>query len=346
MADAPTPARRRRFIVAAALLPVAALALLETALRIGGSGAPEEAPVLRFMNPEGTYADEPGGRMAKDPVLFWRLRPGWSSPDGRERYGLGGFRAEFETAKPAGVRRVACVGDSNTYGLDVPAPLAWPALLESMLRAAPGGGSWQVVNLGVPGYTSWQERRFVETELAAMSPDVVTIEAGAFNEWLPAVEAIDREQGRRSAWSRLRTVELVSRWVRPPAPAVTAEEAKARLASLRSKDYRGPRRVPLAEFEEDLLAVHAWCAANGARAVFVAHPLPATTVEASPIALEYADTVRRAASRTGAALADGWAAFRATGRGDDELFVDFCHPSRLGHEVMARTVLDAVAGPR
>jgi hypothetical protein len=75
--------------------------------------------------------------------------------------------------------------------------------------------------------------------------------------------------------------------------------------------------------------------------VFVVHPLPLETVERNPIALEYADVVRRVALATGACLVDGWAEFRDRPAGD-ALFDDFCHPSEAGHETLGRATATAI----
>jgi len=338
------PAPRRRFIVVLVLAPFVALALIEGALRAFGVGVPDASPPSAFMNLEGARADEDEGPIVRDPVLFWRLRPEWTG--GSDRFGRTGFRTEFATQKSVGVVRVACVGDSNTYGLALTSDRAWPAVLQRVLAPASDGSRVEVLNLGVPGYTSWQERRLVETELAPFAPDVVTVEAGAFNEWAPAIGAIDRDQGRRPWWRGLHVVALLEPIARAKTPRLSVEEAKSRLADLRGRPTDGPVRVPLADFEDDLVAIADWCGRCGARVVFVAHPLPATTVEAGPLSRRYADAVRRVARRVGAPLADGWAAFAASGRGDDELFFDFCHPTALGHEIMAAAVRQAIERPR
>jgi lysophospholipase L1-like esterase len=339
-------ARRRRFIVAATLLPLALVALVELALRVAGLGAAPDAAPLRFMNPEGLYADEADGPVVRDATLFWRLRPGWSSPGSNDRIGASGFRSEFNAAKEPDVRRIACLGDSNTYGLGVRADEAWPVALGRRIWLSPpfspDAERFEVLNLGVPGYTSWQVRRFLETQGEALAPDVVIIECGAFNEWVPAVDVADRDIGRRPFWKSLRIVGLLAGAARPSAPDVDVATAKARIRDLATDGYAGPRRVPLADFEDDLRAIAAWCGAHRARVVFVSHALPADTVRRNPVATQYADVVRRVASETGAPLADAWAEFRASGCGDAELFVDFCHATQLGNELTATAVQEAM----
>jgi lysophospholipase L1-like esterase len=334
--------RRRRFIALAMLLPVAAVAALEAALRIGGYGGSSAQVPLRFVNRERQWADEPGGPVMPDPVLFWRPRPGAVAPDGGSLIAASGFRTAFDVKKAPGVRRVVCVGDSNTFGLGVPVERTWPALLGRSLEAAHGAWRWEVLNLGVPGYTSWQIRRLLETEVGAMSPDFVVIETGGFNDWVPAVGPIDREQGVRPSSTTLRVVELVTSILGAAGATREGEGARVPLRDLATADYAGARRVPLTEFEDDLRTIVAWCAAHGARAVFVAHPLPARTVERNPISIEYAETVRRVASDGAASLADGWAAFRESRATESDLFRDFCHPTERGYGLIAPVVMAAL----
>src|SRR5258706_16217123 len=109
---APDP-RRRRFILAAMLLPVVAVVAIEGALRLAGFEWPLAGPPLRFFNQQGCEERRLDEMMAPDPALFWRLRAGWTSRSG-DRIASTGFRSEFARAKAPGVRRVVCVGDSNT----------------------------------------------------------------------------------------------------------------------------------------------------------------------------------------------------------------------------------------
>jgi lysophospholipase L1-like esterase len=359
------PRRRRRFIVAAMLLPVLALALIEGALRLAGFDAPLEGSPLRFFNQQGCDEHRRDAMMVADPELFWRLRPGWTQRSGDDAVASTGFRSEFAKAKAPGVRRVVCVGDSNTYGLYVPMVSAWPSVLGRRLDFAQGPGKWEVLNLGVPGYTSFQVRRLLDIDVGQLAPDVVVAQVGGFNEWIPAVGRTDREQGRPAFWKDLRIVQFLAgglglrrRGIGDGSSGTGGDEARAEIAEierhvkvrdaargvddLRTADYRDARRVSLPDFEDDLHAIADFGAAHGARVVFVVHPLPARTTANNPVAADYADVVRRFAASRGLAAVDGPAALRATGRSDAELFLDVCHPSATGHAALAGAVLEAV----
>src|SRR5262245_60615822 len=94
----------------------------------------------------------------------------------------------------SGNRRVVCLGDSNTYGIWVGKPAAYPQVLERLWNAAPGGQRLEVANLGYPGNnSSLLLSRFGEI-LHRYRPDAVTIMVGVNDFWTlpePAPDSAD-----------------------------------------------------------------------------------------------------------------------------------------------------------
>lgn len=83
-----------------------------------------------------------------------------------------GFRTrEFELPKPAGLVRVVCIGGSTTVAGRTNAE-TYPALLEARLRARHPGLALEVLNLGVSGVTHEHWLTRLERVLA-FEPDVV-----------------------------------------------------------------------------------------------------------------------------------------------------------------------------
>ena len=67
---------------------------------------------------------------------------------------------ERDLLKPTGVRRIAVLGDSITFGWGVPQEETYPALLEKRLNEqSPAGekGSFEVLNFGVGNYNTIDE---------------------------------------------------------------------------------------------------------------------------------------------------------------------------------------------
>jgi len=291
--------------LAAALLPLLALASLEGALRVFGFEHPLETPPYNFVSPDRAMATAKGeSHVIVDPVLFWRLRPGSHTEDGSMSVADSGFRTAFVPQKAPGTRRVLCLGDSNTYGLHVTTDEAWPALLDASLP-----DDVEVLNLGVPGYTSHQGNVLLAQVGEELTPDDVIVAFGTFNDWVPARGRVDADQRDAPGWHGLRLVQLGAKALGRSVPdnLVRAEpRPTVDLAELATADHDGLRRVPLAQFEANLRALRDRSIELGARVVVVAQPLPRATVLRNPIAREYREVGRRLAEEWSAPFVDGW----------------------------------------
>jgi lysophospholipase L1-like esterase len=90
-----------------------------------------------------------------------------------------GYRnGEVAVAKRPGVLRIACVGDSWTFGMNVDQDRTYPARLAETLRSRLGGAAVEVVNFGVLGYTSFQGRQLLESAVFDFQPDIVALGFG------------------------------------------------------------------------------------------------------------------------------------------------------------------------
>ena len=110
---------------------------------------------------------------SSDPVLMWEYRP-HGSHRGIEtnRYG---FRDEdFESPrKPAGVWRVAFVGDSVTLGLGVAPEQTFERLCVKDAAALAPAITLQALNFGIDGYNTEQVAELARTRVPAFEPDRV-----------------------------------------------------------------------------------------------------------------------------------------------------------------------------
>ncbi len=159
------PVRRRRrrgwCLAAAGLGAVTAFALLEIAVRVLDVG-PDVYPVYRS-----TY------RLSEDPDLIYEHVPG-ARGDGftlNER----GWRGPVVRPKQPGVVRIACIGDSVTFGYGVDDPDTFPRHLERQLnaRCAEEGRRFEVYNFGVTGYNATQVAAALRTYALNCDPDLV-----------------------------------------------------------------------------------------------------------------------------------------------------------------------------
>jgi len=92
-----------------------------------------------------------------------------------------GFRtAPFDVEKRPGVLRIASIGDSWTFGMNVDQTQMYPARLAALLNAEPppGTSAAEVMNFGVLGFTSFQGLQLLKTRVLPLHPDVLVVGFG------------------------------------------------------------------------------------------------------------------------------------------------------------------------
>lgn len=94
-----------------------------------------------------------------------------------------------------GNTRILALGDSNTYGLYLDAPDAWPAQLERQWNAANPQQPVEVLNLGYPATNSFRVRENLPALLDKLSPDIVLIMVG-FNDFWTPIETVNTQQNK------------------------------------------------------------------------------------------------------------------------------------------------------
>ncbi len=111
--------------------------------------------------------------LVADPVLGWTVAPGRVSRNGlyaSSREGIRSATPEVAYASHATARRVALVGDSYTFGLEVPFAASWGARLQQAL-----GPAIDVLNFGVDGYGVDQAYLRFQRDAAPWRPEVAVL---------------------------------------------------------------------------------------------------------------------------------------------------------------------------
>ncbi len=317
---------------------------------------------------------------ADDDRTFWRLRAGVSITGKnyllpravRERFpftmttNARGFRGPMPArAKPAGALRVVAIGNSSTFGWGVNDDETYPAQLGRALRAALPGRPIEVMNAGVPGFTSFQGRRLLADEVLPLAPDFVVLAFG-FNDSRRAAStdsAFDAARARpvaraARAAGRLAIYRRLERAIRGGGGGRAADRLSPR------GEERTVERVPVSQFEPNVEEMVRACLAGRARPILlsmvippeyrdalvrVAHASGAPFLETRPFLL-----ARAQAPETRAAHADAIARHEDAWRGDasgvwhDPAYIDTIHPSAIGHALLAdwiaRVIADAGGG--
>lgn len=160
------------------LSPLLGLLLVEGAVR---ALALEPAPLPR--------SDGILFRLSRNRTLAFENRPGavrrteyldntTSAPRVVEqRVNALGFRGpEVARTKPRGTHRIACLGDSHTFGAGVAGTETWPAHLQRILDREFGHGRVEVMNCGVSAYDTHREVVFLRERVLAFEPDLVLLQ--------------------------------------------------------------------------------------------------------------------------------------------------------------------------
>jgi lysophospholipase L1-like esterase len=173
-----------------------ALLLAEGVLRVSGvevAPLPERLGVsphlVRAPEPLG-FANAPGvHRMA------YRHRPGGIPRVVAATVGPSGYRGgEPLRVNRADTLRIACLGDSYTYGQGVDDESTWPAALGRSLEREAGGLEVEVINAGVPHYQTRQEVELLRTRVLPLAPDIVLL-AFFLNDAAQLAQEASREEG-------------------------------------------------------------------------------------------------------------------------------------------------------
>lgn len=214
------------------------------------------------------YADFPGPEQI----------PWTDAPVHINRFGLRG--PEFELEKAPGTFRIVTMGESSTFGFMVDDTQTYPTLLQEILDRRMGGGEVEIINAGLPYYTTEDMAILLRGLVARMSPDLVTFYIG-YNDatWLTRslLEQRMRERsGRlRAAAHDLRTL-LVQRSLIAQKVARSVD-ARLRPFIITDREFAplagGEARELLAtvveEFSRRLTALHRQACALGLDHVFV-----------------------------------------------------------------------------
>lgn len=82
---------------------------------------------------------------------------------------------EFPRARPAGQRRILCLGDSTTFGVGLAAEQTYPKQLERLLNAREGADRWLVINGGGQGSSVTALTQFLNEQGWAFEPEAVVL---------------------------------------------------------------------------------------------------------------------------------------------------------------------------
>ena len=274
-------------------------------------------------------------RYAGHPTRLWTLRPRAGEPGAAEaaRSPFGdGFRPTPQTPQAQGT--VWVLGDSTTFGVGIDRgrdTYCWLVadLLAQRLPAHP----LQVLNRGIPGYTSWQGRVLFDELWASSRPRAVVVGFMA-NDWTWGRQP-DASLEQAGSWGRLRR-QLREHPLYLALQASLMGSQRVRIDEpLAASASRGPR-VSVTEYEHNLEHIRSSCYSEQIPLVVLCLPMAPCLDE---ISRPYRDAARRVGSKPGASCLDLHEEWVRQGwnlrdfNGDDPI-----HPIEHSHAVIAERV--------
>lgn len=372
-----TPPSRLKIAVFALLPALVLFAGIEGVFRLLELASPR----LRSIPlPEEEY-----GLLRPDEDLLWSLKPDTHLPFAGDPRGYNtnrlGLRSAEVGPKRPGELRILAVGESTTFGVRVRDADAYPQRLEAILRETGACPGCRVINAGVPAWSSYQTLRYLTRRGFALEPDVVLL-YHEINDYMPSslrtsandergLLRSDRQllESARGSWMR----RLVARsalvrafvyraarheierlrdgpgFVSPAAIGIPAigvrslvvdaddsRRAGVNEAALPTRVLPGERPVVLREILEA-------CRSHGA-ALVVIHP---SYRRSSP----HRCALTEFCAGAGVPMLEAYDVLHPAGVPVEEMFFDHMHPTRRGHEALARRLADFLAasghlGPR
>jgi len=267
-----------------------------------------------------------------DPALFWRLKPDMNKHVDPLTFDYtttnsNGFRGdEFSLEKRKGVFRIISLGDSSTFGDCVRNGETFSAVLKNN----PDRSKVEVINAGIPGYTSHQVLKYLAMEILNLDPDVVIVMVGA-NDMTPAKNNIpDKERVQadklilktRKTFGRLKTYQfLMSKLIS------FSEKFKRR----GSENGKMVLRVGYDDFVSNLIKIKKLGERKGFAVIFMTVP------HMFEIEHQMNPYTRKAANQSGAILLDLAKQMKVLQNQGESLYQDDGgHPSVAGHAHIAR----------
>ena len=378
--------RLRRRLLFSALISTMLLLLMEVAGRLV---PPPSRPGLSLLSPGHVSASRYPQYTGYDPLLGWRQQAGvqirdpayqqWAEqwglpfpPAGEVPVSSRGFRdTELAHPRPPDQQRILVLGDSSVWGSGAPRVSLLTERLEAALQP-PDRRALEVINTGVPGYSTWQSLQILRESLALGLDGLIIYNLNS--------DAALARGFTDDAW--------FSTAVRAQSAAALRQLAVYRWLSHLLFEHRRQQttgdqlRVHLAQYRSNLRTMIDLAAAEGAWTIGVIPPLrndlsgvqqhgevpsmPAGPEEQARFAA-YLDGFDRKSSldatiydyrramavevlAAGGAVVDGPKLFTAAVAAHPEryvrdaaLFVDPVHPSAEGHRLLAEALLPLVA---
>ncbi|HZL98764.1 MAG TPA: GDSL-type esterase/lipase family protein, partial [Planctomycetota bacterium] len=292
----------------------------------------------------GPGADELA-RMAYRPLpyLMWGLKPNWTREPGprnlvRTSNSLGFRGREVELPKPEGRYRLICFGGSTTYDDALSDDETNVVQLEGLLRAARPAQDIELVNAGVPSYTSAEDLPNLAFRCLDLQPDAILIYQGindfrtrGYRNFDPAYFHYRKiwDGGTRTWVEGEGELGGINAFIQHKPPEPNGDQAE------------NVRRAGTGAYRRNLTSMAGIAKAHGVRCIFVTSIIDKQNEYVTPVVLdgiaEQNEVMRQVAAEQGVLLVDLAAVYPS-----GDYFVDAVHNNAAGATEKARIIADGL----
>jgi lysophospholipase L1-like esterase len=266
--------------------------------------------------------------------LFWELRPDVDLPFRHigDRTNSLGLRNRDDPSPKGSALRVLCLGASCTYAMGLSIDDTWASQLARR-------SGYEVINAGVPGYSTYQGRLLYEDRLRELDADVHVLEYGPSDvvTWVSSLDGnpvglTDEERARQLEYIYVKSRSRVIDWLQS-------------LTLPRPEDLRcvepieaGPR-VTIDDYRENL----AYLASQAPVSVLLVWPL---RCQIDPVFQDYFPVERyeayqqvvRSLADQGHLVLEVEQVFRRSGLPSEQLYLDSVHATVVGCRLIAEAI--------
>jgi len=278
-------------------------------------------------------------KLARDnPVLFFGHDPGDPNINS---LGLRGKETTID--KPAGVYRIALVGDSFTYGYSVALSDIFATQLEDRLNESSKDKRYEVLNFGIEGYGTVQEAELYRTFIRQFDPDEVLL-SYVLND-VTGTEF--GEQRRRANRENIRTAtepsqkSLLATWVYINLRRHNQNKAQ----EVFWKSMYGESSPAFLKVQEALAALSKMTREDGGRLRAVIFPMLGADARNYPFT-EVHKVIKEALLENGIDARDLLPDYEQYGDWSELIVAsDDQHPNSKGHEIATTAIYEFLAEP-
>jgi lysophospholipase L1-like esterase len=270
-------------------------------------------------------------RMPSDPHILWLPVEG----DPREA------TFTMDDATGQGGRSMVFVGDSSVYGHGVDPEESFPALV-----ATHSSDRIRSLNLAAPGYSTIQSLKVLEAVLPRERPELVVVASlwsdANFDTFVDEEVLAKMDSASFRFFyetNRFLAHSAIWRWLLRSAGKLTP--VVVGWGTRLSPKVSGRRRVEINDYAANLEQMCSLAEANGSEVLFVMLANQEDLLTPGDLAPwhPYRLVMEETAQRLGYPLLRLPDELRSTGQKAAKLFLDEMHPSKVGHQIIAETII-------